>query len=96
MIAAYVGRLERMMKKLFDKDTGYLLLDEIVFERNSYQAILEDNVITDDEVVKQTNRVVELFKKLDEKLDQKEKELAVDAIAELAVLYQINALKGGR
>ncbi len=84
------------MKKLFDETTGYLLLDEIVFNRSSFQTIMEDNTITDDEVIKQANAVVTLLKKLDAKLDGEEKKLVIDAISEIAVLYQINALKGGK
>ena len=84
------------MKKLFDETTGYLLLDEIVLNRRSFQIIMEDNTITDDEVIKQANAVVSLLKKLDSKLDVEERELAIDVISEIAVLYQINALKGGR
>ena len=40
-----------MDRPWFDHDTGTLLLDEYVIERDSYQRVVEDELITDAELV---------------------------------------------
>lgn len=84
------------MLRLFDEETGYFLLDEIVLSRPSFQRITEDAEITDEEVMAQAELVIALLKRVDAALEEKEKRLVADALAELAVLYQINARKGGK
>ena len=76
------------MRKLFDDETGYILIDELAMKRESYQKVMEDNVVTQ----QQANLVVDYLKKMDERLDEEEKELVTDMICELAVLYEISRL----
>jgi len=38
----------------FDRETGTLLIDEYVVEMDSYRRIVEDETITDTELVEQT------------------------------------------
>ena len=40
-----------MDKPWFDQETGTLMLDEYVVEMDSYRRIVEDETITDDELV---------------------------------------------
>ena len=54
------------MKKLFDEETGYLIIDELAMKRDSYQKVLEDNVVTEDELKEQADLVIDYLKKLDE------------------------------
>jgi hypothetical protein len=84
------------MKRLFEEDNGLLLLDEMVFDMPSYKAIIEDRVVTDEEIMEQSNRVIELFKKIDRQLNPADKELVLDTICELAVLHAVSALKSGK
>jgi hypothetical protein len=84
------------MKKLFDEDNGLLLLDEMVFNRPSYRAIIEDKIVTDEEIMEQSNRVIELFKKIDRQLNPADKDLVLDTICELSVLHAVSTLKGGK
>lgn len=42
--------------KLFDAETGYLLLDEVVESKDSFKKIMEDGIITDEEMEDQVNR----------------------------------------
>jgi hypothetical protein len=79
-----------MDKPWFDQDTGTLLLDEYVLEMDSYQRIVEDELITDAELVEQTQRVASLLQRLEEVLSPEAKALATEALCELAVL---NALQ---
>ncbi|MGI6012527.1 MAG: hypothetical protein ACOX8H_13730 [Ruminococcus sp.] len=82
------------MKRLFDEETGYLMIDELAMKRESYRKVLEDNVITEDELKEQAELVIDYLKKLDQKLDGTEKELVADMLCEMAVLYEISRLAG--
>ena len=77
--------------KLFDAETGYLLLDEVVESKDSFKKIMEDGIITDEEMEDQGNRVIDRLKTMEEILSDNEKTLVLDAISELAVLYEMNA-----
>ncbi len=75
-----------MDKPWFDQETGTLLLDEYVLEQDSYRRIVEDETITDAELVEQTQRVTSLLQRLEETLSPEAKALATEALSELAVL----------
>src|SRR5918998_6342530 len=75
-----------MDRPWFDQDTGTLLLDEYVVEMDSYRRIVEDEVITDAELVEQTQRVASLLGRLEEALSSEVKALATETLGELAVL----------
>ena len=79
-----------MDKPWFDQETGTLLLDEYVLEMDSYRRIVEDDTITDDELVEQTQRVTSLLRQLEETLSPEARARATEALGELAVL---NALQ---
>jgi hypothetical protein len=79
-----------MDRPWFDGETGTLLLDEYVVEMGSYRRIVEDAVITDAELVEQTQRVTSLLRQLEETLSPEAKALATETLGELAVL---NALQ---
>jgi hypothetical protein len=86
-----VGKEATLMDKpWFDQETGTLLLDEYVLEMDSYRRIVEDEAITDDELVEQTQRVASLLRQLEESLSPEAKAIATEALGELAVL---NALQ---
>ena len=74
----------------FDRETGTLMLDEYAVEMDSYRRIVEDETITDAELVEQTQRVVSLLRQLEETLSPEAKAIATEALGELAVL---NALQ---
>ena len=73
-------------KPWFDQETGTLLLNEYVAELDSYRRIVEDETITDAELVEQTRRVTSLLQQLEEALSPEAKALATEALGELAVL----------
>ena len=77
-------------KPWFDPQTGTLMLDEYVAELDSYRRIVEDEAITDDELVEQTQRVTSLLQQLEGTLSPEAKAIATEALGELTVL---NALQ---
>jgi hypothetical protein len=79
-----------MDKPWFDPETGTLLIDEYVVEMDSYRRIVEDEMITDHELVEQAKRVASLLRQLEGALSPEAKAIATEALGELAVL---NALQ---
>ena len=75
-----------MDKPWFDQQTGTLLLDEYVGEMDSYRRIVEDDTITDADLLDQTQRVMLLLRQLEDVLSPEAKALATEALSELAVL----------
>jgi hypothetical protein len=75
-----------MDRPWFDQETGTLLLDEYVLEQDSYRRIVEDETITDAELVEQTQRVTSLLQQLEGALSPEAKAIATEALSELAVL----------
>lgn len=80
------------MKRLFDEETGYLIIDELAMKRDSYAKVLADNVVTEKEIKKQSDLVLDYLKKMDQKLNEEEQEMVIDLICEMAVLYEISRL----
>ena len=70
----------------FDEQTGTLLLDDYAVEMNSYRRMVEDESMTDAELLDQTQRVISLLQQLEEELSPEAKALATEAFSELAVL----------
>jgi hypothetical protein len=79
-----------MDRPWFDRESGALMLDEYVVEMDSYRRIVEDAIITDAELIEQTQRVTSLLQQLEETLSPEAKAIATEALGELAVL---NALQ---
>ena len=75
-----------MDRPWFDEQTGTLLLDNYAVEMDSYRRIVEDESITDAELLDQTQRVISLLQQLEEELSPEAKALATEALSELAVL----------
>jgi hypothetical protein len=79
-----------MDKPWFDQETGTFMLDEYVLEMDSYRRIVEDEAITDEELLEQTQSVALLLRQLEEYLSPGAKAIATQALGELAAL---NALQ---
>jgi hypothetical protein len=75
-----------MDRPWFDEQTGTLLLDDYAVEMDSYRRIVEDETITDAELLDQTQRVMSLLQQLEEVLSPEAKALVTEALSELAVL----------
>jgi hypothetical protein len=75
-----------MDRPWFDEQTGALLLDDYAVEMDSYRRIVEDDTITDADLLDQTQRVISLLQQLEEELSPEAKALATEALSELAVL----------
>lgn len=78
-----------MDKPWFDEN-GILLLDEYLIQMPSFKKIMEDGIVSPNEVMEQSHRVVELMKELESRLEPSTRELATRVLCELSVLYAIS------
>ena len=78
-----------MSQPWFNAETGTLLLDEYVVQRPSFRKVMEDSVVTDEEVTEQAHQVLSLLRKLEEMLSPEARSVATDVLCELAVLYAL-------
>ena len=79
---------------LFDKE-GILNIDELVAQRPTFRKIMEDQIVTDDELTNQANLVVNLLKKLEQTLISPRGDQMNTRQSEisLSVLYAIHQYK---
>lgn len=73
----------------FDPETGILRLDEHIITMPSYQRIVADGIVTEEEIVEHGAQVTSLLSQLEGLLTQKAHAVATEALCELAVLYAV-------
>lgn len=73
----------------FDPDTGFFTLDENVIQRPSFKRIMQDEIVTDEEVSDQANLTLALLKELDSRLTDDLRPLVTDTLCELMVLSAV-------
>ena len=76
------------MNTFFDND-GILNLDETVMEKDSFRKIMEDGIVTDDEVMEQASKVTTLLHKAQESLSDEQTKLVKDLLSEMSVLFAV-------
>lgn len=76
------------MNTLFDKN-GILNISDIVVNHSSYKAIMEDGVVTDDELKAQADATVASLRRLQKICSEEQQSAFVDAISEMAVLFAV-------
>lgn len=77
------------MQNIFFDSEGSLNINELIANHPSYIKILEDNVVTDEELKSQSDIVLELFKKIDSVCNDEQKILIKELLIETNVLNAI-------
>lgn len=80
------------MNSLFDQ-YGNLNIDDLIAEQPSFQKIMEDGIVTPEEVQEQSDRVATLLHKFEETATPEQIEQMREILAELSVLVAVNPLK---
>ncbi len=80
------------MKKLFFDNDGSLVINESIMNHPSYNKILEDNIVTEEELQHQINVVLSLFQKIEEECSDMQKELIKELIIETNILNYISKI----
>lgn len=76
------------MNTFFNND-GILNLDETVMERASFKKIMEDGIVTDEELLQQADQVVALLHRIEDTCTAEQSALVKEMLSELSVLYAV-------
>lgn len=74
---------------LFDEN-GMFRLDERIAEQSSFLKIMEDKVVTDEELTTQAERVISQLKRLEKSLSSEQLEEVEELLTEMGVLYAVH------
>lgn len=74
------------MNSFFDAN-GLLNIDETVLGMPSFKKIISDGIVTDEEIVQQSAKVVGLLHEAEQELSKAQVALVKETIAEMSVLY---------
>lgn len=79
------------MKNLVDEN-GFLNVEDLIMNSPSFQKIMEDNTITEEEIQTQSDLVISLLTQLEATCSDEQKELLRRLLAELCVLVGVNGV----
>lgn len=71
---------------------GLLRLDELVTENPTWKKIMADDIVSEEEVAEQGDKVINMIKGLEETLTEKQRHKLDQLIAEVGVLYSAHHL----
>ncbi len=74
---------------MFFNEDGILNLDEMVVNNASFKNIMEDGVITEDEIKTQSDKVLSLLHDIEAKYDPEQLEEIKNLLVESSVLYAV-------
>lgn len=74
------------MQTIFDEN-GLLNISDIVNNLPSYIAIMEDGVVTDQELKEQANATIAALRRLQSLCNEEQQSAILDAISEMSVLF---------
>lgn len=81
---------------MFFNEKGILNIDEWIANNDSFKKIMEDGIVTDEEVKAQSDKVVSMLKEIEAKYAETQLAEIKNLLAETSVLYavyQLNALQ---
>lgn len=78
---------------MFFDENGMFRLDEVVAERPTFQKIMEDQVVNDEELKEQANLVIGMLKHIEETFPAGEVKVVEELLAEVSVLYAASQYK---
>lgn len=76
------------MNKLVDEN-GLLNTEDLIMNTPSFQKIIEDQVITREEIQEQSQRVVQILQEIEKKCNNEQIELVRTLLAEVSVFVAI-------
>lgn len=77
------------MKEVFFNEDGSLKINEIIMSQPSFVKIMEDGVVTADELEEQSRRVLSIFRKIEDTFNGEQKMLVQELLVESNVLNAI-------
>ena len=70
-------------------EQGFIDIDEIIAQEPSFQKIMADGVVTDEELREQTNQVINLLHEVENRFSEEDQQLVKKLFAEANVLSAI-------
>ncbi|MCM1449641.1 MAG: hypothetical protein NC082_04825 [Clostridiales bacterium] len=74
------------MQTIFDEN-GFLNISDIIKDHPSYKAIMEDGIVTDEELKTQAEVTLKALHKLQSICNEEQQTAILDAISEMSVLF---------
>lgn len=74
---------------MFFNEKGILNIDEIVVNNASFKNIMEDGVITEEEIKVLSEKVIDLLQKMEQKYNSEQLEEIKQLLVETSVLYAV-------
>lgn len=74
---------------MFFNQEGILNIDEMVVNNASFKKIMEDGVITEEEIKNQSDKVITMLHEIEEKYGEEQLEEIKNLIVESSVLYAV-------
>lgn len=76
------------MNTFFD-ESGTLNIDDLILQQPSFRKIMEDGVVTEDEITEQKERVVALLRKFEQSSTPEQIDKVREILAEISVLIAV-------
>ncbi len=76
------------MNTFFD-ESGSLNIDDLILQQPSFKKIMEDGVVTEEELTEQKERVVGLLKGMEQDLSPEQIDQVRELLAEISVLVAV-------
>ena len=76
------------MNTFFD-ESGGLNIDDLILQQPSFQKIMEDGIVTEEELAEQKNRVIAILKKLEQNSTFEQIDQIRELLAEISVLVAV-------
>lgn len=64
-------------------------IDEAILNKESFKKIIEDGIVTEEEIKEQSEKVIGLFKDIENKFSEDQLRDIKDLLAETSVLYAV-------
>ena len=77
----------------FFDDDGMFRLDELVAQSHTFQKVMEDDIVTDEEVKEQSELVLKLYKKRESDFSSEQLDKIANVIVQTGVLQAISQYK---
>lgn len=76
------------MNTFFD-ESGGLNIDDLILQQPSFQKIMEDGIVTEEELLEQKERVIALLKKFEQNSTPEQIDQVRELLAEISVLIAV-------
>ncbi len=74
---------------MFFNEEGILNIDELIVNNASFKKIMEDGIVTEEEIKEQSDKVITMFHDLDTKYNEEQLQEIKNLLVETGVLYAV-------